>query len=111
MIPYSIEDGALVLSGLPPVRFPQAVRQVAEFDDVLVVRLVWSNDNLRNVYGVNARGETLWRIGEPGANPLGALYLGVGRVDDRIVRAVSSMGVSFDLDARTGKVISTALTK
>jgi hypothetical protein len=104
---YSIQDGALVLPAGEPVRFPQAVRQVVEFDGVLVVRLEWSTDNNRNVYAVDATGRTLWRI----EDPLGAIYLGIGKVDERTVRAVSAAGVSFDIDPWTGRVITSILTK
>ena len=112
MIPYSVADGALVIEGCPsPVRFPQPVEQVAEFDDILVVRLQWSNDNLRNVYAVDAKGAIVWRIEEPPLNPMGALYFGVGRVSDEVVCATSSMGVTFYLDVHSGKVLTTELTK
>jgi hypothetical protein len=111
MISFRIDDGALVLPGKDPIHFPQPVKLVEQFDEVLVVLLEWSTENFRNVYAVDREGRVVWRIEEPGTNALGAIYLGIGRVDARIVRAVSSMGVSFDIVARTGKVVRTILTK
>ncbi len=51
---------------------------------------------------------TVWQIDERADNRLRALYLGVGKVDEELVRAVS---VSFDLVARAGKVVRTLPTE
>ena len=94
-----------------PVEFPQPIDQVESFSDVLVVRLRWDNANKRNVYGVDANGVIVWRIADLPLNTNGDIYLSISKMSESVVRAISSLGITFDLDPRSGAVLDSFVSK
>jgi hypothetical protein len=97
------------------VNFDFEIGESVEVDDVLVVRLdVPVNVSMsRNVFGLSKKGELLWQIESvPGiSHDPKARYVGIfARPGGRVI-LVEFMGVNVTVDAKTGKVLGTGISK
>jgi len=93
------------------IEFPHPIGQMLAYGSVAVVLMDPAGDS-RNVYGIDRRGETVWRLrkspfdGEKRHDP----FVEICKMD-RDVRVFSWRGQIYDVDPRTGKVLGSGWTK
>lgn len=102
-------DRRLIFANGTVVELNLPVRAIARCGSVYVVTTVdpGKDTESRNLYAYDEDGELLWRAPDrsfPSA-PV-CPYIAVERVDDERVRVWDLNGVIYEMDARTGNVLS-----
>jgi len=96
------ENGAVVELNLP-------VRAVVRCGTTYVIATIdpGRDTENRNLYGYDASGTLLWRVPDR-SFPTAEIcpYIGVERIDDERVHVWDNYGVIYEIDARTGNVLS-----
>jgi|SRR3989344_2075816 len=104
----------LIVTGdsINKVEFPSEVKQVLEFDDVLIVRLKVSKENTlgENVFGVSLDGRILWQIPTISHVYQNSPYTSIYREGD-FVGAFNWDGTELTLNRLTGEIIKQGYSK
>jgi hypothetical protein len=106
---YTIKDRQIYFADGKVVDFDHSIAEVVEFDDVLVVRLkippkIVYNEN---VFGLDFRGEILWKVEPIKHVTEDSSYVGIKKRGERsdTVFLYNWDGKRLEVDSRTGNVI------
>ena len=99
----------------PPVGrtviFPHPIEQLLDYGSVAAV-LLDPSANIRNVYGVDRRGRTVWQLRKSPFNSSDRNdpYVELSK-QGRSLRVSSFRGQVYDVDPRTGRILGSGWTR
>ena len=106
---HRIEGTRVVLKGGHVVTFDLPVQEVLPVGDLLIVTLEPGSADEQNVYALGPDGALRWRMHRQSWSP--GPYLGVNPGPAGVVYAIHSSGVTYDVEAETGRVLGKVLAK
>jgi hypothetical protein len=95
--------------------FTEQISEIIDFGDFIVVRTDCSNSTTNeNVFGINNKDQQIWQINQMetlihrGKQYGGIIepYSGLTKVDDNTVRLHNWDGTRFDIDSKTGELLT-----
>ena len=111
MMEHRIEGTRVVLKGGHVVTFDLPVWAVLPVGDLLIVTLAPSGADEQNVYALGPDGAHRWRIHRHPPSWFPGPYLSVSPGPAGVLHAIHSSGVTYDVEAETGRVLGKMLTK
>ncbi|NKB46261.1 MAG: hypothetical protein GKR77_00535 [Legionellales bacterium] len=112
---YRFEANRLIIStsdSIKKVILPLAIEEVKCFEDMLVVLLDYSMDEIfnENVFGISAEGKVLWQIEKIFHAYEHSPFTNIGQKND-LLSAYNVEGYNYFVDLKTGKIVDKEFIK